>query len=108
MLDPTIARAEYDGTTPPAEEGTAVTGFGRWLRAEQASLIRSYKSVEPIIFAVAAFGVIGMPLYYVIWEYLFPQAHESLELRLVGSLLCGLTWSMIYWPRQYRDTLGPA
>lgn len=108
MHDPIISRAEYDGTTAPVETGVTITAFGRWLRAEQESLIRSYKSVEPIIFAVAAFGVVGMPLYYVIWEYLFPQAHESLELRLVGSLLCGLTWSMIFWPSRYRETLGPA
>jgi len=33
-------------------------------------------------------GCLGMPAYYVIWTYWFPQAYESLPLRLVGAALC--------------------
>ena len=33
-------------------------------------------------------GCLGMPAYYLIWTYTFPQAYESLALRLVGVALC--------------------
>jgi two-component system CAI-1 autoinducer sensor kinase/phosphatase CqsS len=36
---------------------------------------------------VGALGVIGHPLYYLIWSYLFPQPYENLGLRLVCTAL---------------------
>jgi two-component system CAI-1 autoinducer sensor kinase/phosphatase CqsS len=33
-------------------------------------------------------GCLGMPLYYVVWTWLFPQPFESLALRLLGMGLC--------------------
>lgn len=36
---------------------------------------------------VGALGVIGHPLYYVIWSYVFPQAYENLWLRLICTAL---------------------
>jgi signal transduction histidine kinase len=30
-------------------------------------------------------GVIGFPLYYIVWAYWFPQPYENLRLRLLGS-----------------------
>lgn len=33
-------------------------------------------------------GCIGMPAYYLIWTYWFPQHFDSLVLRLVGAALC--------------------
>ena len=33
-------------------------------------------------------GVVGFPLYYIIWAYVFPQPYESLWLRLAGALAC--------------------
>lgn len=33
-------------------------------------------------------GCLGMPAYYLIWTYLFPQHYESLTLRLIGAALC--------------------
>ena len=33
-------------------------------------------------------GCLGMPAYYLIWTYWFPQQYESLPLRLVGAALC--------------------
>jgi hypothetical protein len=32
-------------------------------------------------------AIIGFPLYYWIWQYLYPQAYENLWLRLIGMLL---------------------
>lgn len=36
---------------------------------------------------VGALGVIGHPLYFVIWSYVFPQAYENLWLRLICTAL---------------------
>jgi len=36
---------------------------------------------------VGALGVIGHPLYYLIWSYVFPQPYENLWLRLVCTAL---------------------
>ena len=36
---------------------------------------------------IGALGVIGHPLYFVIWANIFPQAHESLWLRLLAMVL---------------------
>jgi two-component system CAI-1 autoinducer sensor kinase/phosphatase CqsS len=37
---------------------------------------------------LAWIGCLGMPAYYLIWTYWFPQAYESLPLRLIGAALC--------------------
>jgi two-component system CAI-1 autoinducer sensor kinase/phosphatase CqsS len=37
---------------------------------------------------LAWIGCLGMPLYYVIWTVVFPQAYESLALRLIGVAVC--------------------
>jgi signal transduction histidine kinase/DNA-binding NarL/FixJ family response regulator len=79
-----------------------------WPDALRHSLERSYKSVEPIVIAVAAFGIFGMPLYYVIWQHYFPQAYESAELRLIGSVLCLVTCAVGLLPTAKRRALGPA
>ncbi|MGL6258718.1 ATP-binding response regulator [Vibrio sp. WXL103] len=45
-----------------------------------------YQYAEPNLNAIGLMGVLGYPLYYVIWEYLFSQAYENLALRLACSL----------------------
>lgn len=37
---------------------------------------------------LAWIGCLGMPAYYLIWTYWFPQEYESLPLRLIGAALC--------------------
>ncbi|NHZ80663.1 sensor histidine kinase [Massilia sp. CCM 8695] len=37
---------------------------------------------------LAWIGFLGMPAYYSIWTYWFPQEFESLALRLIGAALC--------------------
>jgi len=36
---------------------------------------------------LALIGLVGMPLYYLLWKYYFPQAYESLSLRFIGALM---------------------
>jgi signal transduction histidine kinase/DNA-binding response OmpR family regulator len=99
--------AQRESSASAGSTGGGPSLFARWYSAERSSLDRSYKDVEPIIFAVAAFGVCGMPLYYVVWQFFFPQPFESLELRLIGSALCGATCATGLLPRHYRDVYGP-
>lgn len=37
---------------------------------------------------LAWLGCLGMPAYYLIWTVVFPQAYDSLALRVVGVLVC--------------------
>ncbi len=39
------------------------------------------------LFLVGILGVFGFPLYYFIWQYIYPQSYESLGLRLVCCAL---------------------
>jgi two-component system, CAI-1 autoinducer sensor kinase/phosphatase CqsS len=52
---------------------------------------------------VGALGVIGFPLYYYIWQYLFPQPYESLGLRLVGTAICLPLVTSRYWPKRLQQ-----
>src|SRR3569833_2982881 len=58
-----------------------------WKRA-LARISETYSQVEPSFQIMGAFGVLGFPLYYFVWAYLFPQPYENLSLRLIGAALC--------------------
>ena len=49
--------------------------------------INIFNYAQNNLFLVGALGAFGFPLYYFIWQYLYPQSYESLELRLVCSIL---------------------
>lgn len=46
-------------------------------------------------------GVVGFPVYYVVWAHLFPQPYENLPLRLALALLC----LPLVFPRQWPGWL---
>lgn len=46
-------------------------------------LHKIYNYAEPNMSLVVIMGVAGFPLYYWVWEYLFPQAYENLGLRVL-------------------------
>jgi len=52
--------------------------------------------------AVGLLGVIGFPLYYYIWAYLFPQPYESLCLRLTGAAVCLPLLFHKRWPARWQ------
>jgi two-component system CAI-1 autoinducer sensor kinase/phosphatase CqsS len=91
--------------TPVAAVGT---GLRRALRAAAAVSRRGYEQIEPNIAAIGVVGVIGFPLYYVIWRHLFPQEYENLPLRLGGVLVCVAGALKDHWPRPLRRLLRPA
>jgi Signal transduction histidine kinase len=56
----------------------------------------------PYAFYIGLIGIVGFPLYFIIWSYVFPQPYETLTLRLIGCVLfLGLALIPI-WPNQLR------
>ena len=46
-----------------------------------------YQYAEPNPNPIGLMGSVGYPVYYMVWEYLFPQPYENLTLRLFCSVL---------------------
>ena len=46
-----------------------------------------YQYAEPNLTLVGWMGFVGFPIYYIVWEFLFPQPYENLMLRLFCSVL---------------------
>ncbi|WKY56914.1 response regulator [Vibrio sp. SNU_ST1] len=46
-----------------------------------------YQYAEPNLTLVGWMGFVGFPVYYIVWEFLFPQPYENLALRLFCSVL---------------------
>ncbi|MFA0659095.1 response regulator [Vibrio splendidus] len=46
-----------------------------------------YQYAEPNLTLVGWMGFVGFPIYYIVWEFLFPQPYENLMLRLFCSML---------------------
>ena len=72
-----------------------------WLESLNESIfVGSLDYARGNLTSAGMFGVIGFPLFYPVWEFLFPQPFESLSLRLGGSLLClPLVFERLYPPR---------
>ena len=60
--------------------------------------LRNVEYFQRRLSALAVGAVVVFPLYYVVWQYLFPQPYENLSLRLLGSaLFIPLIFSR-HWP----------
>jgi len=69
--------------------------------AMQRSLLHSQHQVV----AVGAIACFGFPIFYWVWTELFPQAYDTLGLRLFGSAL-GLGLMLTpFWPKSLKDYL---
>ncbi|MEO1252853.1 MAG: hypothetical protein AAFW81_10980 [Pseudomonadota bacterium] len=63
---------------------------------------RGFHLVERNLIAISLCGAVGMPLYYFIWNDLFPQPYENLTLRLIGAALCLPLVFWNTWPQSLR------
>ncbi|BDR16163.1 response regulator [Vibrio sp. STUT-A11] len=62
-----------------------------------------YQYAAPNLTLVGWLGFIGFPLYYLVWEVLFPQTYENFSLRLFCSLLfLGIIFRNRFPPFLYR------
>ena len=50
---------------------------------------------EPNIPVMGIFGLIGFPLFYYVWAYIFPQPYENLGFRLIIALL-SIPWVLYH------------
>lgn len=65
--------------------------WAQWRRRLLKSLLQervSPKHLAGRVALLAAVGMVAMPLYYLLWQYFFPQAYENLSLRLTGVAIC--------------------
>jgi two-component system CAI-1 autoinducer sensor kinase/phosphatase CqsS len=62
------------------------------------SIERNTQYIEPRITVISIIAMIGFPLYFVIWSYIFPQPYENLWLRFLGTILFIPPVFIKYWP----------
>jgi signal transduction histidine kinase/HPt (histidine-containing phosphotransfer) domain-containing protein len=106
-----FAREAQNRSDAPArgeQTSNSLSAVQSWIDQRAASLNASYKSSEGIILPIAVCGIVGMPLYYVVWTYLFPQEYENFELRILGSLLCAALCTRGLWSEGMRLRFAPA
>lgn len=60
--------------------------------------LRNVAYIERRLTAFAILAIVTFPLYYYVWEYVFPQRYESLTLRLLGSALFVPMLFSRHWP----------
>ncbi|MEE9466201.1 MAG: adenylate/guanylate cyclase domain-containing protein [Candidatus Neomarinimicrobiota bacterium] len=80
-------------------------GVRPWRRWLNRTLDRSVQNASPFMAAAGWLGLIGHPVFYLIWKFGFPQPYESLTLRLIGSLLCLPFVFRHYWPQRFARYL---
>ncbi|MCG6952462.1 MAG: adenylate/guanylate cyclase domain-containing protein [Betaproteobacteria bacterium] len=51
---------------------------------------------------VALIALVGHPLFYLIWSYVFPQPYENLALRIFAGAICIPLVLKAYWPERLR------
>ena len=68
-------------------------------------LARSARYAEPFMVTLAVIGIVGNPLFYLVWTALIPQSYESLELRLAVSAVCVPIALHRQWPRALKRWL---
>lgn len=67
--------------------------------------LRNVAYIERRLTAFAILAIVTFPLYYVVWEFVFPQRYESLTLRLIGSALFVPMLFSRHWPEWMRTWL---
>lgn len=60
--------------------------------------LRNVAYIERRLVAFAILAIVTFPLYYYVWEFVFPQRYESLTLRLIGSALFVPMLFSRHWP----------
>jgi two-component system CAI-1 autoinducer sensor kinase/phosphatase CqsS len=67
--------------------------------------LRNVAYIERRLTAFAILAIVTFPLYYVVWQVVFPQRYENLTLRLIGSALFVPMLFSRYWPGWMRHLL---
>ena len=70
-----------------------------------APALRNVAYIERRLTAFAILAIVTFPLYFYVWEFIFPQRYESLTLRLFGSALFVPMLFSRYWPEWMKRLL---
>jgi len=70
--------------------------------ATRRSLAQSAETAEAFMVTAGLLGLVGQPLFYLIWRYVFPQPYENLTLRMIGSALCVPAILKEHWPERLQ------
>ncbi len=82
------AASAGDAAASAGLDARAARLAGRLALALRRALARSAETAEPLMVTAGLLGMIGQPLFYLIWRYVFPQPYENLTVRLIGGALC--------------------
>ena len=69
------------------------------------ALARSAQYAEPFMVTLAIIGIVGNPLFYLVWTLLIPQPFEDLGVRLAISAVCVPIAFHKRWPSALRRWL---
>ncbi|MEE8434980.1 MAG: adenylate/guanylate cyclase domain-containing protein [bacterium] len=67
---------------------------------------RSLELAEPFMVAAGLLGLLGQPLFHLVWRFGFPQPYENLALRMVAGLSCLPLILRNHWPARWEGALG--
>lgn len=70
-----------------------------------APALRNVAYIERRLTVFAILAIVTFPLYYYVWEFVFPQHYESLALRLIGSTLFVPMLFSRHWPEWMKRLL---
>ena len=74
--------------------------------ALRSSIERTVIIAGPFMGLAGLLGFAGQPLFYLIWQYGFPQPYESLSWRLAGGAICVPLIFRQFWPERIKHFLG--
>lgn len=85
---------------------TALLPFLRQLFARLIEpALRNVAYIERRLTAFAILAIIGFPLYWYVWTFVFPQRYENLGLRLIGTALFVPMLFSRHWPGWLKSRL---
>lgn len=72
------------------------------MRSVAEEVRKVYQYAEPNLTLVGWMGMLGYPVYYYVWTYLFPQPYENLILRIVCSILFSIIAFREKLPKSFK------
>lgn len=79
----------------------------RWVHELARRYTEYHAHAQRKIRAAAVIGVIGFPIFYLVWTYVLPQPYENIVLRGIGTGLCLALALSPWWPAAWRRYTVP-
>jgi two-component system CAI-1 autoinducer sensor kinase/phosphatase CqsS len=79
----------------------------QWVSELARRYVEYHAHAQLKIRAAAVMGVLGFPIFYLVWTYVLPQPYDSLILRGIGTGLCLALALTQWWPVPWRRYTVP-